>query len=83
MVVFQPQGFERPPSISKIIAHVPIHGPKLKKKKEKKSMHHTKGYQKVLIKNPLRLHETIRDKIEETVYLLSIRADRWKTERCG
>jgi hypothetical protein len=30
------------------------------------SMHHTKGYQKALIKNTLRLNKTIRDRIEET-----------------
>ena len=29
-------------------------------------MHNTKGYQTALIKNPLRLNETIRDKEEET-----------------
>ena len=29
-------------------------------------MHHAEGYQTALIKNPLRLIETIRDGIEET-----------------
>ena len=37
-----------------------------KTKKRKISRHHTKGYQKALIKNPLRLNETIKDRIEET-----------------